>query len=390
MARTEVPMSVRRAIIEADTARMNVAEFCRPMVSAPGSSGICAGATPARATPCWSRSRGRRIIRPGARRWRSKKRSCATRKELDRRRAGTAGPASIAPASAGLAGLPHESTIWRILTARGPIVADPSRRPSTGGSFTAERANECWALDDWTWDSLTAPRCKILDVLDDHSRYAVACTAMPTCTGAAAFDVIATAASCLGWPQRFWSDNARAFTGTLAAAVGAARCGRQPHPALQPAQQRQGRTIPPDRATVAHQTTTRRHHRRPASPARPVPPSSTTPSDHTAHSIAASRPTSGPPPPRADPPTGPWPPPPACTTAPSTPPRPTPAATPSPSAPPTTATTPSPSSPAPTPTSSSTDNSSATSPSTPTRRTQPLYPRLGRPTLTERKDPRHA
>ena len=60
---------------------------------------------------------------------------------------------------------------------------------------------------------------KILDVLDDHSRLAVACTAMPTCTGAAAFTAIAGAAAFVGWPQRFWSDNAKAFTATLAAAL---------------------------------------------------------------------------------------------------------------------------------------------------------------------------
>lgn len=130
------------------------------------------------------------------------------------------GPASIASALHDLPGLPHESTIWRILTARGLISADPSKAPKhTGRSFTAERANECWALDDWTWPLADGTDVHILDVLDDHSRYAMACTAMPTCTGAATFDVIAHAASFLGWPQRFWSDNARAFTGTLATAL---------------------------------------------------------------------------------------------------------------------------------------------------------------------------
>ena len=311
------------------------------------------------------------------------------RKELDD--AGwDCGPASIATALDGLAGLPHESTIWRILTARGLIVADPSKAPKhTGRSFTAERANECWALDDWTWPLADGTPVQILDVLDDHSRYAVACTAMPSCTGAAAFDVIAAAASYLGWPQRFWSDNARAFTGTLAHALSAARRGRQPHPALQPRQQRQGRTLPPDRAPLAHQAARRRHHHRTARPSSTCSASPTTPSDRTERSSAASPPTSGPPPPRADPPTDPSPPPPACTAAPCTPPRPTPAATPSPSArahdgrqrphrhhrhs---------------TPTSSSTDTSSVSSPSTPTNEPNPSD--TNRPTVTERKAPRHA
>ena len=143
-----------------------------------------------------------------------------TRKELSD--AGwDCGPASIAFALCELPGVPHESTIWRILRARGLIVPDATKAPKhSGRSFTAERANECWALDDWTWVLADGTAVQILDVLDDHSRYAVACTAMPTCTGATTFDVIAAAASYLGWPQRFWSDNARAFTGILATAVG--------------------------------------------------------------------------------------------------------------------------------------------------------------------------
>jgi transposase InsO family protein len=212
-------MSVRRAIIEADTNTLNVARFCRD-------HGVSTWFF-------WDLRRrhereGDVVLEPKSRApHRPAGRTCSeveeaivrTRKELDD--AGwDCGPASIAFELRDLPGLPHESTIWRILTARGLIVADPSKAPKhSGRSFTAERANECWALDDWTWTLADGTDVQILDVLDDHSRYAVACTAMPTCTGAGAFDVIAHGASYLGWPQRFWSDNARAFTGTLATAM---------------------------------------------------------------------------------------------------------------------------------------------------------------------------
>jgi transposase InsO family protein len=212
-------MSLRRAIVEADTAGMNVADFCR-----------CHGVSTwffwdlrrrhARDGDAVLEPKSRAPHHPAGRTPLAVEEAIVgKRKELDD--AGwDCGPASIAAALDGLDGLPHESTIWRILTARGLIVADPSKAPKgTGRSFTAERANECWALDDWTWRLGDGTAVQILDVLDDHSRYAVACTAMPSCTGAAAFDVFATAASYLGWPQRFWSDNARAFTGTLAHAV---------------------------------------------------------------------------------------------------------------------------------------------------------------------------
>jgi transposase InsO family protein len=218
MARREVPMSLRRAIVEADTSVLNVTEFCR-----------CHGVSTwffwdlrrryAREGDAVLAPKSRAAHRPAGRTPPAVEEAIVCkRKELDD--AGwDCGPASIAAALDGLAGLPHESTIWRILTARGLIVADPSKAPKHTGSFTAQRANECWALDDWTWHLADRTPVQILDVLDDHSRYAVACTAMPSCTGGAAFDAIATAASYLGWPQRFWSDNARVFTGTLAHAL---------------------------------------------------------------------------------------------------------------------------------------------------------------------------
>ena len=212
-------MSLRRAIVEVDTAVLNVTEFCRchgvstwffwdlrrryaregDAVLAPKSR---APHHPAGRTPIEVEEA---IVR--------------TRKELDD--AGwDCGPASIAFALQELPGVPHESTIWRLLRARGLIVPDATKAPKHAGrSFTAERANECWALDDWTWTLADGTPVQILDVLDDHSRYAVACTAMPSCTGAASFDAITDAASYLGWPQRFWSDNARAFTGILATAL---------------------------------------------------------------------------------------------------------------------------------------------------------------------------
>jgi transposase InsO family protein len=212
-------VSLRRAIIEVDPASMNVAEFCRShgvstwffydlrrrhriegdAVLAPKSR---APHHPAGRTPLEVEEA---IVR--------------CRKELED--AGwDCGPASIRDALGALARVPSEATIWRILTHRGLIVATPSKAPRhTGRSWSAERANECWALDDWTWTLADDTPVQILDVLDDHSRYAAACTAMPTCTGGASFDALADAASHLGWPARFWSDNARAFTATLATAV---------------------------------------------------------------------------------------------------------------------------------------------------------------------------
>jgi hypothetical protein len=58
-----------------------------------------------------------------------------------------------------------------------------------------------------------------MDIIDDHSRFAIASHAMPACDGPNVLATMAAAAQQHGWPERFWSDNARVFTHTLANAV---------------------------------------------------------------------------------------------------------------------------------------------------------------------------
>lgn len=212
-------MSLRRAIVEADTRELNVAEFCR-------SHGVStwffwdlrrryadegeAALQPKSRAPLHPAGRTPADVEDAV---------VAMRKQLHDDGL-DCGPATIAFHLRDLSGVPSESTIWRILTARGLIVPQPTKAPkSAGRSWTAERANECWALDDWPWFLADGTEVKVLDVLDDHSRYAVACTAMLHATGAAAFEALADAAESVGWPARFWSDNAKAFTETLATAL---------------------------------------------------------------------------------------------------------------------------------------------------------------------------
>jgi transposase InsO family protein len=131
-----------------------------------------------------------------------------------------AGPATIAWHLRDLEGLPSESTIWRILTAGGFVIAEPAKAPkSSGRSFTAERANDCWQLDDTAWTLADGTTVKILNVIDDHSRLLVASVALASATGAAAIEALAGAAVVLGWPARFLSDNAGAYRHVLAEAL---------------------------------------------------------------------------------------------------------------------------------------------------------------------------
>ncbi len=148
-------MSIRRTIAEADLSTLNVAAFCRvhgisrdrfyeirKRFDAEGDAGL------------EPRSRAPRVV---ANRTLSDVEDVIVRLRKELIELGVdAGAATIAfhlPAELGDGVLlPSESTIWRVLTRRGFIVADPSKAPKRPArSFSANRANECWQIDDTEW-----------------------------------------------------------------------------------------------------------------------------------------------------------------------------------------------------------------------------------------------
>lgn len=234
-------MSVRRLIVEVDTDGLNVTEFCRlhgistwmfydlrrrysvdgDQVLEPRSR---APKTVPNRTPAWIED----LV-------------VEVRKELSD--AGLdAGPATILfhlPDRVGRqAGLPSEATIWRILCRRGFVVPEPKKAPKHAyRTFAAERANECWQLDDIGWSLADGTGVFIVTMIDDCTRYCPGLKAVQAPTGAAGFDAMTAAAEQHGWPQRFLADNAKAYRETLAAAVGNLgvdhRHGRPYHPQTQ-------------------------------------------------------------------------------------------------------------------------------------------------------------
>jgi transposase InsO family protein len=212
-------MALRRTIVELELDGLNVAEFCRLHgVStwffydlrrryARGGDGAL---EPRSRAPKVVANRTPMVVEEAI---------VSMRKHLDE--AGLdCGPASIAWQLRDLAGVPSEATIYRILKARGFIVDEPAKAPKhSHRSFTAERANDCWQLDDTFWALVDGTAVKILNVVDDHSRLLVASAATTTCTGAFALASLAAAAAALGWPARFLSDNAPAFRNILAEAL---------------------------------------------------------------------------------------------------------------------------------------------------------------------------
>src|SRR6478752_5357540 len=194
MARREVPMSVRRVVVEVDASSVNVAEFCREhgistwlfyelrrRYAVEGDAGL----EPRSRAPHRVANKTPAAIEDAV---------VAKRKELVD--AGLdAGAESIAWWLRDLPGVPSASTIWRILSARGFITPEPRKAPQPKGrSFEAARANESWQLDDTGWVLADGTEAKVLNVLDDHSRLAVASVALNSASGAATLKALTDAA----------------------------------------------------------------------------------------------------------------------------------------------------------------------------------------------------
>jgi transposase InsO family protein len=111
--------------------------------------------------------------------------------------------------------VPSESTIWRVLTRRGLIVAAPKKRPKVSlHRFVYPRPNDCWQIDATHWDLANGTTASIINIIDDHSRVCVASVAVAACTSVAAWNAFTAAGALWGLPARVLSDNGLAFNGS--------------------------------------------------------------------------------------------------------------------------------------------------------------------------------
>jgi len=110
-------------------------------------------------------------------------------------------------------GVPSSSTIRRLLHAAGLVVPEPRKRPrSSWRRWEAAAPNELWQSDFTHWRLADGTEVEILNWLDDHSRYLLACTALPHVSGD---DVVATFAATgdeHGWPAATLTDNGAVYT----------------------------------------------------------------------------------------------------------------------------------------------------------------------------------
>ena len=108
---------------------------------------------------------------------------------------------------------PSTSTIRRILHAAGLITPEPRKRPrSSIIRFQAEQPNETWQSDFTHWPLADGTDIEILNFLDDHSRFLLACVAFTRVTGDAVVNTFLKTTDQYGIPASTLTDNGVVFT----------------------------------------------------------------------------------------------------------------------------------------------------------------------------------
>lgn len=136
------------------------------------------------------------------------------RKDLDKH-GHEAGAATIAAHLAARHGSsPAVSTIWRILTARGFVIAQPHKRPKASYvRFAAEQPNQRWQTDITHSSIADGSEVEILNWIDDHSRLCLTSTARRVFKGPDVEASYRRIAAEHGNPASVLSDNGAVFTG---------------------------------------------------------------------------------------------------------------------------------------------------------------------------------
>jgi transposase InsO family protein len=116
----------------------------------------------------------------------------------------------------GVVPLPSDATVWRVLVRRGFVVLEPKKRPrSSWRRFAALAPNELWQIDGTDWCLADDTKVKIINLIDDCSRYVPASVAASGETCDAAWAAFSSAAAEVGVPSGCLSDNGLAFSGRL-------------------------------------------------------------------------------------------------------------------------------------------------------------------------------
>jgi transposase InsO family protein len=112
----------------------------------------------------------------------------------------------------GLDPVPSVASLARIFRQAGVARLEPRKKPrSAWRRFVYPAPNACWQLDGTEYVLTGGRRCVIVQLIDDHSRYAVASHLAWGETSEAAIAVFDKAVAAHGVPQRLLSDNGAAL-----------------------------------------------------------------------------------------------------------------------------------------------------------------------------------
>jgi transposase InsO family protein len=110
---------------------------------------------------------------------------------------------------------PAASTLARIFTRRGMVVAQPQKRPrSSHRRFSFAMVHECWQLDSFEWPLTDGTIVAVFQLLDDHSRFLIASWVGPGERSVDAISVVDLGISRFQVPVLLLTDNGSAFNRT--------------------------------------------------------------------------------------------------------------------------------------------------------------------------------
>lgn len=117
---------------------------------------------------------------------------------------------------------PSRATLARIFTRAGVVVPEPRKKPrSAYRRFVYPEPNGCWQIDSTEWLLAGGTTVAIFQLIDDHSRLALASLVADAETSEAAIRVVRIAIDRHGVPRKFLSDNGSAFNPTRRGRTGA-------------------------------------------------------------------------------------------------------------------------------------------------------------------------
>jgi putative transposase len=121
----------------------------------------------------------------------------------------------------GLASVPSTASLARIFRQAGVARREPRKKPrSAWRRFVYPAPNACWQLDAAEYVLTGGRKCVIFQLIDDHSRYALASHAAAGETATDAIAVFDKAVAAHGVPQRLLSDNGLALNPSRRGLVG--------------------------------------------------------------------------------------------------------------------------------------------------------------------------